>query len=74
MTADNLESRRYQMFPVLSAAQVQMARRFASGGPHTFAPGEVVYQIGDRNALKHGWSFPAAWMLSGMTDCRRRKS
>ncbi|MBB4589545.1 thioredoxin reductase (NADPH) [Rhizobium leguminosarum] len=64
MTADNLESRRYQMFPVLSAAQVQMARRFASGGPHTFAPGEVVYQIGDRNA-------PAWLVLSGRLDAFR---
>ncbi len=64
MGADNLESRHYQMFPVLSAAQVQMATRFASSGPHSFAPGEAVYQIGDRNV-------PAWLVLSGRIDAFR---
>ncbi len=61
---DNLESRRYQMFPVLSAEQIRLATRFASSGPHTFAPGEVVSEIGDRNS-------PARLILSGRLDVFR---
>lgn len=61
---DNLESRRYQMFPVLTAEQIRLATRFASSGPHTFAPGEVVSEIGDRNS-------PARLILSGRLDVFR---
>jgi thioredoxin reductase (NADPH) len=64
MSSDSLETRRHQMFPVLSAAQVQMATRFASSGPHSFAPGEIVSQIGDRHS-------PAWLILSGRLDVFR---
>lgn len=43
-----IDTRRDQMFPVLSALQIETARRFASGEPRAFAPGEVVYNVGDR--------------------------
>lgn len=45
-----IASREYQMFPVLGAADVAAARRFASGPERRFAPGETVYAIGDRDA------------------------
>ncbi|QWW66253.1 FAD-dependent oxidoreductase [Rhizobium sp. WYJ-E13] len=64
MSSDSLETRRHQMFPVLSAGQVQMATRFASSGPHSFAPGEVVSEVGDRHS-------PAWLILSGRLDVFR---
>src|SRR5690349_17817509 len=39
------ETRRHQIFPVLDAAQIETARRFASGSARSFAPGEVVYDV-----------------------------
>ena len=33
-----IETRRHQMFPVLDAAQIETARRFASGAARDFAP------------------------------------
>src|SRR3569623_3512105 len=59
-----LEDRRDQMFPVLDAAQIETARRFASGPPRRFAPGEVLYDVGDRNA-------PAFLVLEGTVDASR---
>src|SRR5262245_29442003 len=47
----SLDSRRHQMFPVLSAAQLETVKRFASGPARTFAPGEQLYAIGERHAL-----------------------
>ncbi|CTP90200.1 FAD-dependent oxidoreductase [Xanthomonas graminis] len=44
------DTRRHQMFPVLAPAQVETARRFASGAPRTFAPGEKVFAVGDHPA------------------------
>ncbi|MFC0104617.1 FAD-dependent oxidoreductase [Sphingopyxis terrae] len=44
------DTRAPQMFPVLSRAQIELARRFASGPEHRFAPGETVYAIGERGA------------------------
>ena len=41
-----LATRQPQMFPVLDAAQIETARRFASGPEQRFAPHEVVYAIG----------------------------
>ena len=35
------EQRGYQMFPVLDAARVETALRFASGPERQFAPGEI---------------------------------
>jgi thioredoxin reductase (NADPH) len=46
-----IDTRRVQMFPSLDAAQIQAARRFASGPETTFAPNEIVYEIGQRAAL-----------------------
>ena len=55
-----LERRREQMFPVLSPAQIQLARRF--GGPARRAqPGEIVFDFGQRGA-------PAFLVLTGTLD------
>jgi hypothetical protein len=43
-----IETRRHQMFPVLDAAQIETARRFASGPPRTFKPGEIMFDVGER--------------------------
>ena len=43
-----IDTRRDQMFPVLSALQIETARRFASDEPRSFAPGAMVYNVGDR--------------------------
>ncbi|HSI40890.1 MAG TPA: FAD-dependent oxidoreductase [Xanthobacteraceae bacterium] len=60
-----IDTRRHQMFPVLDAAQVATARRFASGAPRAFAPGEVVYDIGALNA--------SSWLvLEGSIEVARR--
>jgi hypothetical protein len=42
--------RDHQMFPVLDCAQIRIARRFASGDPRTFAPGECVFDVGELGA------------------------
>ncbi|WP_208247840.1 hypothetical protein WGT02_28555 (plasmid) [Rhizobium sp. T1470] len=62
MTLD--PSRYHQMFPVLTSQRIDMARRFASSGPHAFAPGEMVSAIGDRNV-------PAWLILEGQLDIFR---
>ena len=59
------ESRREQMFPVLSAAQVEIARRFASGGVRQFAPGEVIFDVGQVDV-------PFWLVLDGAIDVVRR--
>jgi thioredoxin reductase (NADPH) len=43
-----IDTRRHQMFPVLDAVQMEMAKRFASGPARVFAPGEVVFDVGAR--------------------------
>src|SRR5271155_3544126 len=45
-----IDTRRTQMFPVLSPAQIETAKRFASGEPQRFAPGELVFDVGQRHA------------------------
>src|SRR5258707_13434711 len=60
-----VETRRAQMFPELTQAQIDAARRFASGGPRRFAPGEVAFAVGDRNA-------PAWLVLDGSIEVVRR--
>ncbi len=47
-----------QMFPVLTPAQIDVARRFASGQPTRYAAGETLFAVGERNA-------PAFLVLSG---------
>jgi thioredoxin reductase (NADPH) len=60
-----IETRRHQMFPMLDAAQVETTKRFASGPARQFAPGEVVFDVGDRQA-------PAWLVLKGSIDVARR--
>ena len=50
-----VDTRRHQMFPVLDDLQIETARRFASGEPRRFAPGEVVFEVGERAA--------SAWLV-----------
>ena len=42
------ETRREQIFPVLDHAQIETAKRFASGAARDFAPGEIVFEVGER--------------------------
>ena len=44
-----VETRGDQLFPVLDAAQIETAKRFASGPARDFAPGEHVYDVGERH-------------------------
>jgi thioredoxin reductase (NADPH) len=59
------ETRHHQLFPVLDAAQIETAKRFASGPVRDFAPGEVVFDAGERHA-------PAWLVLKGSMDVVRR--
>ena len=61
----NGDGRAHQRFPVLSGAQIEAVRRFASGGPKTFEPGAVMYAIGQRDV-------PAWLVLDGAIDVYRR--
>lgn len=58
-------TRQHQMFPVLNPAQVETARRFASGPERRFAPGEVVYAIGEQGV-------PSWLVLNGGIEVSRR--
>jgi thioredoxin reductase (NADPH) len=61
----SVDSRHHQMFPVLTAAQLETVKRFASGPARSFAPGEVLYDVGERRAL--------AWVvLAGSIEAVRR--
>jgi thioredoxin reductase (NADPH) len=60
-----IETRREQIFPILDAAQIETAKRFASAPARSFAPGEVVFDVGERNA-------PAWLVLEGSIDVVRR--
>ena len=60
-----IETRREQMFPVLDAAQIETAKRFASGPARTFAPGEAIFDVGERHA-------PAWLVLKGAIVITRR--
>ncbi|MDR3508796.1 MAG: FAD-dependent oxidoreductase [Caulobacteraceae bacterium] len=44
------ETRREQVFPVLTAAQIAIARRFALGPPQRFEPGARMFSVGQRGA------------------------
>src|SRR6186997_475209 len=56
-----IETRGPQMFPVLDAAQIETARRFASGEVRHFAPGELLYEVGSRHT-------PSWLVLEGAVD------
>ena len=60
-----IDTRGHQMFPVLGAGQIDTARRFASGSPQRFAPSEIVFGAGQREA-------PAWLVLKGTVDVVRR--
>jgi thioredoxin reductase (NADPH) len=62
----DIGSRDYQRFPVLTAHQVETARRFASEEIRHFAAGEIVYEIGDR-------STPAWLVLTGSLEAYRHE-
>lgn len=58
-------SRHDQMFPVLTATQVETALRFASDQPHRFAPDQLIYAVGGHGA--------AVWLiLEGSINVLRR--
>jgi thioredoxin reductase (NADPH) len=59
------ETRSHQMFPVLDMAQIATAKRFASGEERRFAPGEIIFDVGERNV-------PAWLLLDGTIDIVRR--
>src|SRR3569623_1215833 len=58
-------TRQHLMFPILDAAQIETASRFASGPARHFAPGETVYAIGEEGA-------PAWLVLAGAIEVFRR--
>lgn len=59
------DTRRHQMYPVLDAAQLALAQRFASGPPRRFAPGEAVFEVGEHAA-------PVWLVLEGSLSVIRR--
>jgi thioredoxin reductase (NADPH) len=61
-----IDTRHHQMFPIFDAAQIETAKRFASGPARDFAPGEVIFDAGERHA-------PAWLVLKGSIDVVRRK-
>lgn len=61
----DLGTREHQMFPVLTASQMESASRFASGPARVFAPDDQVYAIGEIGA-------PAWLVLAGTLDVVRR--
>jgi thioredoxin reductase (NADPH) len=60
-----VDTRRDQMFPVLTAEQVADVRRFASGPATRFEPGAMIYAIGDRDS-------PSWLVLEGSIEVLRR--
>ena len=60
-----IDTRFDQMFPILNAMHLETARRFASGPAQTFKPGDVVYDVGTRNA-------PSWLVLDGGLEVVRR--
>ncbi len=54
-----------QMFPILDPAQVETAKRFASGPAKKFAPGEAIFESGARHA-------PTWLVLDGEIEIVRR--
>ena len=52
------ETRSAQLFPTLNTGQIQVAKRFASAAPRSFAPGEVLASVGEKTP-------PAFLVLTG---------
>ena len=59
------ETRREQIYPVLTAAQIESIRRFASAEPREFVPGEIVHRVGEKLA-------PAWLVLRGAIEIELR--
>src|SRR5262245_13372176 len=60
-----IETRGHQLFPVLDGSQIDTAKRFASGQEREFAPGEMVYNAGERDV-------PTWLVLKGSISVVRR--
>jgi thioredoxin reductase (NADPH) len=60
-----IDERRAQMFPTLTAAQMDIARGFASGEARRFAPGETIYDVGQT-------AVPAWFILDGSIEVSGR--
>ena len=60
-----IRTRGHQLFPVLDAAQIDMAKRFASGPARKFSPGDIVFDVGQRNV-------PMWLVIEGSMDVVRR--
>lgn len=60
-----IETRASQMFPILTASQMDAARRFSSGPPTRFDPHAMIYEIGGHGA-------PAWFVLEGAINVFRR--
>jgi thioredoxin reductase (NADPH) len=60
-----METRYHQMFPVLTPAQIEVAKRFASGSAQRFNAGEVLFDVGQRDV-------PAWLVLQGGVEITRR--
>ncbi|HEX2473946.1 MAG TPA: FAD-dependent oxidoreductase, partial [Lacipirellulaceae bacterium] len=60
-----IETRAHQLFPVLDPAQLETAKRFASGPAQEFAPGAIVFDVGERN-------IPIWLLLKGSIEVIRR--
>jgi thioredoxin reductase (NADPH) len=66
-TAEQIEAmapaadRSAQRFPLLDEAQLATVRRFAAAEPRAFAPGQSLYEIGERGV-------PAWFLLAGTAD------
>ncbi|MFC5069107.1 FAD-dependent oxidoreductase [Flaviflagellibacter deserti] len=60
-----IDTRFHQRFPKLDPVQVEVMKRFASGGEREFQPGETVFEVGQRNS-------PAWLILRGSIDVVRR--
>lgn len=54
-----------QLFPVLDTLQAEIAKRFASGPAQQFAPGEQIYDVGQR-------SVPVWLVIGGSVEVVRR--
>ena len=60
-----IKTRGHQLFPVLDAVQIDAAKRFASGPSREFEPGEMVYDVAERDV-------PVWLVLKGSIDVVRR--
>ena len=60
-----IETRAHQLFPVLDPGQIGTAKRFASGPAQDFAPGAIVFDVGERN-------IPIWLLLKGSIEVVRR--